>query len=144
MSRGTDDDTTDIGVAGGTIVVMQFTVSAEAEILEAAARMAAQGAFERRPHHNFDAGGPMTDMTTINLPLMAVEHHSFGNRAYCTFYIDAIATQHVEMDVQVHRAAKALDPCESSSVGRGSCLAGFLVTYSTFSFVYELRYTQPF
>ena len=49
MSRGTDDDTTDIGVAGG----------------------------------------PMTDMTTINLPLMAVEHRSLGNRAYCTIYIDA-------------------------------------------------------
>ena len=52
--------------------------------LESAARMAAQGAFELRPNHDFDAVGPMTGMTTVSQPVMVVENRRFGNRAYCT------------------------------------------------------------
>ncbi len=52
--------------------------------LEAAAEMAAGGAFEFHPNHHFDAVGPMTGMTTLSQPVMLVENRTFGNRAYCT------------------------------------------------------------
>jgi Protein of unknown function (DUF1116) len=52
--------------------------------LDSAARMAANGAFEFHPNHEFDAVGPMTGMTTIGQPLMVVENRTTGNRAYCT------------------------------------------------------------
>ncbi len=52
--------------------------------LEAAAEMAAGGAFEFHPNHHFDAVGPMTGMTTLSQPVMLVENRAFGNRAYCT------------------------------------------------------------
>ena len=52
--------------------------------LEAAAEMAAGGAFEFHPNHHFDAVGPMTGMTTLSQPVMLVENRAFGNGAYCT------------------------------------------------------------
>jgi len=52
--------------------------------LLSAAEMAADGAFDFKPNHDFDAVGPMTGMTTITQPLMVVENRTFGNRAYCT------------------------------------------------------------
>ena len=52
--------------------------------LDAAAEMAAAGAFEFHPNHHFDAVGPMTGMTTRGQPVMVVENRAFGNRAYCT------------------------------------------------------------
>jgi len=52
--------------------------------LDEAADMAAAGAFEFRPNHEFDAVGPMTGMTTRGQPLMVVENRASGNRAYCT------------------------------------------------------------
>lgn len=45
--------------------------------------MAARGAFNFQPNHDFGAVGPMTGMTTISQPLMVVENRAFGNRAYC-------------------------------------------------------------
>lgn len=51
--------------------------------LDAAEKMAAEGAFEFHPNHHFDAVGPMTGMTTISQPVMVVENRSFGNRAFC-------------------------------------------------------------
>jgi hypothetical protein len=51
--------------------------------LEAAEKMAAEGAFEFHPNHDFDAVGPMTGLTTISQPLLVVENRTFGNRAYC-------------------------------------------------------------
>ncbi len=52
--------------------------------LDAAEAMAAEGAFEFHPNHDFDAVGPMTGMTTVGQPVMVVENRAFGNRAYCT------------------------------------------------------------
>ena len=51
--------------------------------LDSAATMAADGAFEFRPNHDFDAVGPMTGMTTASQPVMVVENRRFGNFAYC-------------------------------------------------------------
>ena len=51
--------------------------------LATAADMAADGQFDFRPNHDFDAVGPMTGMTTLSQPLMVVENRTFGNRAYC-------------------------------------------------------------
>ena len=52
--------------------------------LDAAAAMAADGAFAFHPNHHFDAVGPMTGLTTLSQPVMVVENRTFGNRAYCT------------------------------------------------------------
>ena len=52
--------------------------------LAAAEKLATDGAFEFHPNHHFDTVGPMTGLTTINQPVMVVENHKFGNRAYCT------------------------------------------------------------
>jgi len=52
--------------------------------LDAAEAMAAQGAFDFQPNHDFDAVGPMTGLTTLGQPVMVVENRAFGNRAYCT------------------------------------------------------------
>ena len=52
--------------------------------LDAAAELAASGAFAFHPNHHFDAVGPMTGMTTRTQPVMVVENRAFGNRAYCT------------------------------------------------------------
>ena len=51
--------------------------------LEAAEKMATEGAFEFHPNHDFDAVGPMTGLTTISQPLLVVENRTFGNRANC-------------------------------------------------------------
>ena len=51
--------------------------------LAAAEALAASGAVEFHPNHHFGAVGPMTGMTTANMPLMVVENRRFGNRAYC-------------------------------------------------------------
>ena len=52
--------------------------------LEAAASMAADGAFDFHPNHHFDAVGPMTGLTTVSQPVMVVENGAFGNQAFCT------------------------------------------------------------
>ena len=52
--------------------------------LAAAEKLATDGAFEFHPNHHFDTVGPMTGLTTISQPVMMVENHKFGNRAYCT------------------------------------------------------------
>jgi hypothetical protein len=52
--------------------------------LKTATEMAAAGAFDFRPNHDFDAVGPMTGMTTVGQLVMVVENRRFGNRAYCT------------------------------------------------------------
>ena len=52
--------------------------------LDAAEAMAADGTFDFRPNHDFDAVGPMTGLTTLGQPVMVVENRAFGNRAYCT------------------------------------------------------------
>ena len=52
--------------------------------LDAAAALAAQGAFQFRPNHDFAAVGPMTGMTTASQPVMVVENQASGNRAFCT------------------------------------------------------------
>lgn len=54
-----------------------------AESLEEAEILAARGAFNFHPNHHFDAVGPMTGMTTVSQPVMVVENHAFGNRAFC-------------------------------------------------------------
>ena len=51
--------------------------------LKTAEGMATEGAFDFQPNHQFDAVGPMTGMTTISQPLLAVENRRFGNRAFC-------------------------------------------------------------
>lgn len=51
--------------------------------LEDAGRLAGSGNFEFHPNHHFDAVGPMTGITTRNLPVMVVENRAYGNRAYC-------------------------------------------------------------
>ena len=55
-----------------------------AETLEKANRLSEEGNYCFRPNHDFDAGGPMTGMTTISQPVMVVENRTTGNRAYCT------------------------------------------------------------
>jgi len=52
--------------------------------LNAAAAMAAEGAFTLDANHHFDAVGPMTGLTTRGQAVMVVENRAFGNRAYCT------------------------------------------------------------
>ena len=52
--------------------------------LDAAAALAARGAFQFRPNHDFAAVGPMTGMTTASQPVMVVENQVSGNRAFCT------------------------------------------------------------
>ena len=52
--------------------------------LDAAAALAARGAFQFRPNHDFAAVGPMTGMTTASQPVMVVENQASGNRAFCT------------------------------------------------------------
>ena len=52
--------------------------------LDAAAALAARGAFQFRPNHDFSAVGPMTGMTTASQPVMVVENQASGNRAFCT------------------------------------------------------------
>ena len=52
--------------------------------LEAAAGMAAEGAFSFHPNHRFGAVGPMAGITTESMPVFVVENRTFGNRSYCT------------------------------------------------------------
>ena len=52
--------------------------------LDAAAELAARGAFQFFPNHDFAAVGPMTGMTTASQPVMVVENRASGNRAFCT------------------------------------------------------------
>ncbi len=50
MSRGEDERTTDIGVAGGNIVAMEDALSADAEILDAGGRLVIPGFVESHIH----------------------------------------------------------------------------------------------
>jgi hypothetical protein len=52
--------------------------------LAEAERLAASGAVEFAPNHDFAAVGPMTGITTRSMPLLVVENRAFGNRARCT------------------------------------------------------------
>jgi len=52
--------------------------------LDAAAGMAAEGAFSFHPNHRFGAVGPMAGITTESMPVFVVENRTFGNRSYCT------------------------------------------------------------
>jgi uncharacterized protein DUF1116 len=52
--------------------------------LAAAEQLAAGGAVEFAPNHDFGAVGPMTGITTRSMPLLVVENRAFGNRAVCT------------------------------------------------------------
>ena len=52
--------------------------------LDAAEAMAAAGAFDFQPNHEFGAVGPMTGLTTMSQPVLVVENRAFGNRATCT------------------------------------------------------------
>ncbi|HEV3010151.1 MAG TPA: DUF1116 domain-containing protein, partial [Burkholderiales bacterium] len=52
--------------------------------LAAAEKLAASGAVRFAPNHHFGAVGPMTGITTRSMPLLVVENHTFGNRAFCT------------------------------------------------------------
>lgn len=66
------------GAVAGAIVYEGW-----AENLDAAFRLAASGGVAFHPNHHFDAVGPMTGMTTVSQPVMVVENHAFGSRAYC-------------------------------------------------------------
>lgn len=55
-----------------------------ADSLEAAEQLAASGSIEFHPNHHFNTVGPMTGLTTRNMPVMVVENRSNGNRAFCT------------------------------------------------------------
>src|SRR4029077_17107659 len=50
--------------------------------LGAAAKLAASGAIEFHPNHEFGAVGPMTGITTRSMPVMVCENRAFGNRTY--------------------------------------------------------------
>jgi hypothetical protein len=52
--------------------------------LAAAEALAASGGVEFAPNHHFGAVGPMTGVTTRNMPLLVVENRAYGNRAFCT------------------------------------------------------------
>ncbi len=52
--------------------------------LNEALSLAAEGAFDFHPNHDFDAVGPMTGMTTLRQPVMIVENRTTGNRSHCT------------------------------------------------------------
>ena len=67
------------GAVAGAIVLEGW-----APTLEAAGEVAAAGEIRFAPNHHFDAVGPMTGLTTRNMPVMVVENRAFGNRAYCT------------------------------------------------------------
>src|SRR6185295_11753371 len=51
--------------------------------LAAAEKLAAGGAIEFAPNHDFGAVGPMTGITSRSMPLPVVESRAFGNRAGC-------------------------------------------------------------
>lgn len=52
--------------------------------LDAAEKLAASGAIQFAPNHDFGVVGPMTGITTRSMPLLVVENRAFGNRAFCT------------------------------------------------------------
>jgi hypothetical protein len=54
-----------------------------AKDLAEAETLAAGGAIEFAPNHDFGAVGPMTGITTKSMPLLVVENRAFGNRAVC-------------------------------------------------------------
>ena len=67
------------GAVAGAIVFEGW-----ARDLEDAAKLAASGEIRFEPNHHYDAVGPMTGITTRNMPLLVVENRAFGNRAFCT------------------------------------------------------------
>jgi hypothetical protein len=55
-----------------------------AENLSDAQALAAGGAVRFEPNHHYGAVGPMTGLTTRNMPVMVVENTAHSNVAYCT------------------------------------------------------------
>ncbi|MBT6274092.1 MAG: DUF1116 domain-containing protein [Chromatiales bacterium] len=55
-----------------------------ATTLEEGEALAASGAIALHPNHHFDAVGPMTGLTTYNMPVMIVENQAHGNQSFCT------------------------------------------------------------
>ena len=66
------------GAVAGAIVFENWAPN-----LNAAAKLAASGAIEFHPNHEYGAVGPMTGITTRSMPVMVVENRKFGNRSYC-------------------------------------------------------------
>jgi hypothetical protein len=54
-----------------------------AKNLDQAMKLAASGAVELHPNHDFGAVGPMTGITTRSMPVMVCENRAFGNKTYC-------------------------------------------------------------
>jgi hypothetical protein len=54
-----------------------------AKNLDQAMKLAASGAIELHPNHEFGAVGPMTGITTRSMPVMVCENRAFGNKTYC-------------------------------------------------------------
>ena len=67
------------GAIAGAIVLEGW-----ASDLAAADILAASGVVRFAPNHHHGAVGPMTGLITRSMPVMVVENHAFGNRAYCT------------------------------------------------------------
>ena len=65
------------GAVAGAIVFEGW-----ARNLAAAAKLAASGAIEFHPNHEFGAVGPMTGITTRSMPVMVCENRAFGNKTY--------------------------------------------------------------
>ncbi len=66
------------GAVAGAIVYEGWAAD-----LDAATRLAERGGIQFAPNHHFGAVGPMTGITSMSMPVMAVENRAFGNRAYC-------------------------------------------------------------
>ena len=66
------------GAIAGAIVFEDW-----APDLGAAAKLAASGAIQFHPNHDYGAVGPMTGITTRSMPVMVVENRTFENHAYC-------------------------------------------------------------
>ncbi len=55
-----------------------------ANTLDEAAALAASGAIEFSPNHEFNGVGPMTGITTRSMPVFVVENAPFKQRTFCT------------------------------------------------------------
>ena len=64
-----------------TVPKREYEEQPVAPDLAAAEQLAAGGAVEFAPNHDFGAVGPMTGITTRSMPLLVVENRAFGNRA---------------------------------------------------------------
>lgn len=67
------------GAVAGAIVFEGW-----ASDLDEATTLAASGGVLFEPNHHYGGVGPMTGITTPNMPVFVVENRAFGNRAFCT------------------------------------------------------------